>query len=94
MKARISAKQECLLSAPAFEAKTAPAERGQKTNAWEASTLPLSYTRNRDFHVNFTLKRVQNQAIDSLNIRSSVPTTGTESLEKGYILNCRVEGKY
>ena len=30
MKARISAEQECLLSAPGFEAKTAPAERGQK----------------------------------------------------------------
>ena len=40
MKARISAKQECLLSAPAFEAKTAPAERGEKAIAWKAGTLP------------------------------------------------------
>ena len=39
MKARKYAKQECLPAGAGFEAKTAPAERGQKTNAWKAGIL-------------------------------------------------------
>jgi len=34
-----------------------------------------------------------NQTVDRLTIENLIPTTNTESLAKGYILNCKSEGK-
>jgi len=44
--------------------------------------------------VNFTLKDVENQVVDRLTIENLISTTSTESLAKGYILNCKSEGKW
>ena len=61
--------------------------------AWEASTLPLSYTRKANLHVNITAKRMEKQVVDRLTIKNLFSTTSLESLAKGCILNCRSEGK-
>ena len=36
---------------------------------------------------------MENQVVDRLTIENLIPTTSTESLAKGYILNCKTEGK-
>jgi len=36
---------------------------------------------------------MENQVVDRLIIENLVPTTSLESLAKGYVLNCKVEGK-
>ena len=36
---------------------------------------------------------MEKQVVDRLTIENLIPTTNTESLAKGYILNCRSEGK-
>ena len=59
--------------------------------AWKAGTLPLSYSRTLDLHVNFTLKSMTNQAVEYLLIENLVTTDNLESLIKGYLLNCRTE---
>lgn len=43
--------------------------------------------------MDFTSKHMEKQAVDSLLLESLVSTTSLESLAKGYILNCRTEGK-
>ena len=36
---------------------------------------------------------MEKQVVDRLTIETLIPTTDTESLAKGYILNCKSEGK-
>ena len=36
---------------------------------------------------------MQNQVVDRLTLENLIPTTSLESLAKGYILNCKSEGK-
>ena len=58
--------QECLLSDGNFVAKSGKHSLESGDIAWEASTLPLSYTRIRGLCVNSTLKVGENQVVDSL----------------------------
>ena len=46
--------QECLLSDGDFVAKSGKHSLESGDIVWEASTLPLSYTRRADLHVNIT----------------------------------------
>ena len=36
---------------------------------------------------------MENQVVDRLTIKNLIPTTSLESLAKGYVLNCKVEGE-
>ena len=61
-------KRECLLRQDNFVSNSGLSSFESRRLAWEASTLPLSYTRNHDLHVNITLKRRQNQVVSHLKI--------------------------
>ena len=51
------AKRECLLRQDNFVSKSVSVRRESRELDWEASTLPLSYTRMFTLHVNSTLKK-------------------------------------
>ena len=59
---------------------------GSRCSATEL--LPLTQLR-----LNFTVNKMKNQGVDNILLQSLVSTTSLESLVKGYILNCRTEGK-
>jgi hypothetical protein len=58
---QVTLKRECLLrQGNSVSNSSSPSFEGRQL-AWEASTLPLSYTRTFTLHVNSTLKGIQNQ---------------------------------
>jgi hypothetical protein len=85
--------EECLLCHHKFVAKSENARHKQQKPDWKASTLLLSYTSNRGLRENSTLNTMVNQLVDRLTIENLITTTNTQSLAKGYILNCKYEGK-
>ena len=90
---QVTLKRECLLrQGNSVSNSGLPSLEGRQL-AWEASALPLSYTRTLNPHVDNTPKRMEKQVVDRLTIENLIPTNSTESLAKGYILNCRSEGK-
>ena len=76
-----------LLADPTFEVKRTPAECGKKTNAWEVSTLPLSYTRQNRASVTLKVKKCK-ERVPAFSKRSDLTDllSGYQLLQPGTLL--------
>ena len=83
----------CLPTSDKSDTGTKKAQKMPASSNWKAGTLPTELLPHGKMHVNLTLKWMAKQVIDNLLLESLVSTTSLESLAKGYILNCKTEGK-
>ncbi len=93
VRSRQAGKKHLLLRHHNFVAKSPNARREVSPLACEASTLTTELIAHVWLHVNSTLQNMGNQIVDCLTLENLIPTTSLESPAKGYILNCKSEGK-